>query len=165
MFNVGFYGGSEIRELGPASDMQVFFGCTRLAASYATPDEDYSLLTDRLYRRYLRLNELNPATDLVSKARKVLNTMPADRVDWPKLGWDPLSTRLNISSGSVGDVLVRYLDGARDLISNARGFEKRFHSYKPVITIVTDTPRFYIEKSRPLADYDALEGEPVWLRS
>lgn len=164
MLNVGFYGGSEIRELGPASDMQVFFGCVCLAASYASPDEDYSVLTDRLYRRYLRLSELDFATDLISRVQKILNSIPANKVDWANIGWDSLSTGLNISSGSVGDVLVRYLDGARDLISNARGFEKRFHSYKPVITIITDTPRFYVEKRRPLADYDALEDEPMWLR-
>jgi len=32
------------------------------------------------------------------------------------------------------------------------------------MTIISDLPRFHIDEMRPLAEYDALEGEPIWLR-
>jgi len=164
MPNVGFYGGSEIRDLGPASDMLTFFNCVRVVASRLLPDLDSSLLTDRLYRRYLKLDELDPTTDLIAHLQKVLISLPADCINWNALGWKESSTKLDPTLSNIAEVLARYLDGAVDLIRNAKKFEKRFHIYKPVITIITDTPRFYVESNRPLADYDALEGEPMWLR-
>jgi len=32
------------------------------------------------------------------------------------------------------------------------------------MTIISDLPRFVKDETRPLANYDALEGEPMWLR-
>jgi hypothetical protein len=162
MKNVGFYGGSLICDLGSASDMRTFFGCVGLAASQLP--NGGSLLTDRLYRRYLRLEELDPAATLLEQVRDIMVNIPTDSVDWESLGWDATVTNLTMSAPNLSQTMGRYLDSAQELISEARGFEKRFHIYKPVITIITDTPKFYVEKRRPLAEYDALEGEPMWLR-
>jgi len=101
---------------------------------------------------------------MILKARNILSEIPTATIDWMALGCGQSTTRFEFSSKTVADVVKRYLESALDLISNARGFEKRFHIYKPVITIITDTPRFYVESNRPLADYDALQGEPMWLR-
>jgi len=164
MTNVGFYGGSEVRGLGSASDMKAFFACVDLAIEKMPLDARSVVLTDRLYRRYLRLDELDVAAELLGAVRNVLAGIAASTLDWRLVGWDPSTTRLDPSSGMVADVLSRHLKGAVDLISNARSFEKRFNIYQPVITVITDTPRFYAESLRSLADYDALEGEPMWLR-
>ena len=163
MPNVGFYGGTSFREIGPAADMRIFFNCVRLAATRLSTAKDDGLLTDRLYRRYLRLDELDPATTLVAQIQEIFADTQVNAVDWINLDWNKLS-KLDLSLPNLGEIFDRYLIGAKDLISNARGFEKRFHIYKPVITIITDTPRFYVEKRRPLAEYDALEGDPMWLR-
>ena len=32
------------------------------------------------------------------------------------------------------------------------------------MTAVTDLPRVITDTKRPLAEYDALEGDPIWLR-
>ena len=43
---------------------------------------------------------------------------------------------------------------------------KDFPGYdiQPVKTVITDLDQFVIEKDRPLADYDALQGKPFWQR-
>ena len=162
MKNVGFYGGCLILDLGPAVDMQLFFECVRFCITELPNGTDGGLLTDRLYRRYLRLEELDPAAKLVGQIREILTDTSTDTVNWT--GFKPSQSRLDPSLPHLGALFDRYLNSALDLISNARGFQKKFNIYKPVITIITDTPRFYIERSRPLADYDALEGKPMWLR-
>jgi hypothetical protein len=164
MLNAGFYGGSAVRELGPVSDMRTFFGCVDLAVPHLDDGGDNGLVTDRLYRRYLRLEELAPAINLISDIRAILNGMPTESVNWKSIGWNPIETHLDLSAPAASSVLHRYLKGAREIIENAMSFQKRFQIYKPVMTIISDTPRFIIDKSRPLAQYDELEGEPIWLR-
>lgn len=164
MKNVGFYGGSTFLELGPSPDMKVFFACLELISSHFQANATVNLLTDRLYRRYLRLDELDPATVLIAQARVILSDISAESIDWKAMGWDPSATKLKLLQPTAADVLDRHLDGARSLMEGSASFEKRFRTYKPVITIITDTPQFYIEKRRSLAEYDALDGEPFWLR-
>ncbi len=79
--NVGFYGGTEIRQICPASDMQTFFGCVRLAAARLTAGGDNGLLTDRLYRRYLRRDELAPASSMLMEVREILTEIRPNTVD------------------------------------------------------------------------------------
>lgn len=164
MPNVGFCGGSEVRDLGSASDMKVFFNGVDLACSRLALDADSGLLIDRLYRRYLRLEELAPTATLVGRVREILATIPSKAIEWKTMGWNPDCTRLDPSLPTMADVLGRHLKGVEDLIRNAESFNTRFKTYQPVMTIVSDLPRFVTDETRPLADYDALEGDPIWLR-
>lgn len=164
MANVGFCGGCSVRDLGSASDMKVFFNCIELAAARLPPNIDSKLLTDRLYRRYLRLEELAPAAALIVQVRDILADIPTDSINWKAMGWDPSATRLDLSPAKVSDVFRRHIKGALDLIENAESFNKRFDIYRPAITIASDLPRFVRDENRPLTDYDRLEGDPMWLR-
>ena len=163
MPNVGFCGGSEVRELGPASDMQTFFGCVELAV-HRLPSGDAGLLTDRLYRRYLRLEELEPVKIYLEKIRGVLSNIPAGDIDWASKGWNPIGSKLDLSENTADLVLRRYFKSIHTVIENSLSYERRFNEYQPVMTIISDMPRFVIDETRPLAEYDALVGEPMWLR-
>ena len=163
MTSVGFCGGTSVLELGPASDMQVFFGCVELAVALL-PSGDGGLLTDRLYRRYLRLDQLDAAAKALEQVSDILSAVPTKDIDWASMHWNPASTKLTLSAPTVDQVVDRYLRGAQKRIGGARSFEKRFRVYQPVMTIISDLPRFVIDEKRPLAEYDALEGEPMWLR-
>lgn len=162
MANVGFCGGSAVLELGPISDMKVFFGCVELAV--ARLPQGGGLLTDRLYRRYLRLDQLDAASELLEQVGGIWQMIRTKDINWASIHWNPHSTKLMLSAPTVDQVLERYLKGARKRIDGARSFEKRFGVYQPVMTIISDLPRFLIDERRPLAEYDALEGEPIWLR-
>jgi hypothetical protein len=164
MKNVGFCGGYSILELGPVADMQVFFYAVEIAASRLSVGEDAHLLTDRLYRRYLRLEELDQAADLLQKIQKIMQKIPTKSVDWGDFKWDISYTNLEKSKKSLADLLEKYFNSAYEIISDAKHFEERFKEYTPVMTAVTDLPRVITDTNRPLAEYDALEGEPIWLR-
>lgn len=164
MKNVGFYGGSLIIELGPIADMQAFFYAITIAALQLPTNEDSRLLTDRLYRRYLRVDELGPAIDLLNRIQKIMHEIPTNSVDWSDFKWEKPYSLLGKTKNTLGELLEKYLKSTQKIIKNAQSFQKKFNIYEPVITIITDTPRFYIESARPLAEYDALEGDPMWLR-
>jgi len=120
MPNVGFCGGSEVRDLGSASDMEVFFKGVDLACSRLALDDDSGLLIDRLYRRYLRLEELAPTAALIGSVRDILTTIPADAIEWKAMGWKPDCTRLDLSLPTVADVLGRHLKGVENLIRDLK---------------------------------------------
>jgi hypothetical protein len=164
MKNVGFCGGYSILELGPVADMQVFFYGIGIAASRLPIGEDSRLLTDRLYRRYLRLDELGQATHLLQEIQKIMQQIPTKSVDWGDFKWDKSQTNLEKSKKNLAELLERYFDSAYEIIVDAQHFEKTFKKYTPVMTAVTDLPRVITDTKRPLAEYDALEGDPIWLR-
>lgn len=70
MRKTGFHGDPSIYELGPASDVVLFFARLRDYAEQDHPEQDWSLLTDRLYRRYLRQEELEPALALMAQTHE-----------------------------------------------------------------------------------------------
>jgi len=164
MKSVGFCGGYSILEIGPVADMQVFFYGIQIAALRLPAGEDGRLLTDRLYKRYLRLDELDQAAQLLQKIQNIMLQIPTKKVDWGDFKWDKSHTNLEKSKKNLAELLERYFNSAYEIISDAQHFEKHFKNYRPVMTAVTDLGRVITDTNRPLAEYDALEGDPIWLR-
>ena len=67
MRNVAFYGGGAICELGPVSDVVLFFDCIHAFVAAERDGIDWTLLTDKLYRRYLCDEEFAPAVSLMTQ--------------------------------------------------------------------------------------------------
>jgi len=65
---IGVMGGNSIYELGPLKDIVLFFDCIEYFVVKHHSEQDWSLLTDRLYRRYLRLEELETTRKLMEKS-------------------------------------------------------------------------------------------------
>ena len=49
-------------------------------------------------------------------------------------------------------------------MESAKIFFASWGVYQAVRVVVTDVPDFMVDKKRPLADYDSLEGLPFWAR-
>ncbi|CAQ82995.1 MULTISPECIES: hypothetical protein [Photorhabdus] len=47
---------------------------------------DFSLLTDRLYRRYLKQNELRPAMEFMSIVERLFGKIQSNTADWKMMG-------------------------------------------------------------------------------
>ena len=58
MANIGFCGGNSTFTLGPSTDVVLFFKCISQFAVEKYPEHDWSLLTDRFYKRYIKKNEM-----------------------------------------------------------------------------------------------------------
>lgn len=109
MRKIGFHGGHTIYELGPAPDMMLFFDCLKTYAEQDHPEQDWSLLTDRLYRRYLRREEIDKASTLMEQVRQIFAGLPASAIDWDtsmlgnaeKPGWIRSSRRWRMCSANT----------------------------------------------------------------
>ena len=171
MRRIGFSGGSSICELGPAPDVKLFFACLKAYAEQAHPEEDWSLLTDRLYRRYLRLEDLDKASALMEQARQIFAEKPAaSSVEWDaNMLANQEKSSLNSNQPTLAEVFGKYFEHFAYCVESARINYEAFksdprYSYEPVRTVISDLAGFARDKNKPLAEYDTLEGEPFWLR-
>jgi hypothetical protein len=166
MRKIGFDGGHSIYELGPAPDVSLFFNCLRTYAEQDHPEQDWGLLTDRLYRRYLRQEELQPALDLMAQVHTIFAQKPAaSSVEWDvAMIGNPEKSWLNPDQPTLADVFGKYFERFASACGSAKSFSDAFNIYQPVRLVISDLAGFARDKNKPLAEYDALEGKPFWLR-
>jgi hypothetical protein len=171
MKTIGLAGGSLLSELGSKTDIHLFFDCLNTYVVAKHLEQDWSLLSDRLYKRYLRLNELDAALALMEQVRKKFAALPSNAIDWQDYEETNAATnnRLDTSKGTLADVFERFFENFVRCCESAKNSYEMFKSYagykyEPVRFIVTDIPWFTAENMRPLEEYDALDGEPFWTR-
>lgn len=166
MHTIGLTGGSSLCELGTVADVSMFFECIRIFVLPAYPSHDWTLVTERLYKRYLDLHELDQASMLLCQAKEIFSDIPVAAVEWASR--IAPGSRLNLTRGTLSDVFAKYFESLSHCIEAAKinyeGF-KSFpgYSYEAVRLVISDQPWFINEKMRPLAEYDALEGTPFWM--
>jgi hypothetical protein len=165
MMNVGFFGGPSIAALGPAADVQLFFDCVAAFAVPALPDRDWPLLTDRLYRRYVRREDLESTQALMTETQKRFGTVPSSKVDWTGMAARNAVTRLDPSKPTLADVFAGYFQLFAHCRESAEIYFQTWQQYRPVKIGITDLPDASSEKNRPAGEYDSLEGEPFWKRA
>lgn len=167
MRKIGFDGGHTVYELGPVSDVILFFACLNAFVVTKDLDQDWSLLSDRLYKRYLRQDELEESFVLMEKAKSIFFTLPSSLVEWDEnMQADRDRTWLDSRKDTLGDVFSRYFDLFSKAKNSAVSFFSEFGIYQPLRVLVSDMPALMVEKKRPLNEYDTLELNdlPFWLR-
>lgn len=171
MRTIGLAGGSLLCELGSKTDIHLFFDCLNTYVVSKYLEQDWSLLSDRLYKRYLRLNELDAALALMEQVRKKFAALPSNAIDWQDYEGTKATTnnRLDTTKGTLADVFERFFENFVRCSESAKNSYEMFKSYagykyEPVRFIVTDIPWFTAENMRPLEEYDALDGESFWVR-
>lgn len=168
MRSIGITGGSTLYELGTATDVQLFFDCLDTYIVQKSSAEDWQILTDRFYKKYLALDDLVVATLAMEKVRKIFQELPSNSIDWDELQKHPEETKLNLQASTLADIFSHFFNGFAASVDSAKLNYEAFKSYigyryEPVRIVVADAPWFIAEKNRPLTDYDKLDGKPFWL--
>jgi hypothetical protein len=164
MHNVGFHGGHSIYELGPASDVHVFFKCIEKYAVEPLFDQKDRDLIDRIFRRYLKQTELEPASKLLIRVRECFSKIGSSTVDWAEINLNVSESKLNIAQPNLADIFINYFEMFEKAKNSALSFLSEFKIYQPVKTVISDLAGFTEDDIRPLERYDALSGPPFWLR-
>lgn len=171
MKTIGLAGGGLLSELGSKTDIHLFFDCLNTYVVSKYSEQDWSLLSDRLYKRYLRLNELDAALALMEQVRKKFAALPSNAIDWQDYEETKATTnnRLDTTKDTLADVFEKFFEKFMRCCESAKISYEMFKSYagyeyEPVRFIVTDIPWSTAENMRPLEEYDALDGEPFWTR-
>lgn len=163
--NIAFCTSITINELGPISDVQVFFKCINQYVVKQYPKNNWDLITDRLYKRYIRYEELPTFIEKINEIKTIFANIPTDKVNFKKFGVNFDDTNLNLQGKNLSNTFKKYFDHLEDCIETAELIKKERGSYEPIRIVVSDLPEFYADDDRPLEDYDNLEGEPFWMRT
>ena len=164
MRTVGFEGGNSVYELGSTSDVVLFFECIEASVAQAHTERNWALLTDRLYRRYLRQEELGSATELMSEVNNIFAKLPNSFIEWKHMPNTGNETRLNKDLPTLADIFAKYFENFNKACGSAVSFMDCFKIYQPVRIVISDIPWLALESQRKLDEYEALEGKPFWLR-
>jgi hypothetical protein len=144
--------------------MVAFFNCLRRYCPDVRQDTEAAAIVDRLYRRYLRREELDAAVAVMARAKAVFEQIRSADVDWRSTCHVEANTQLDVSRPALAAVFAEYFIGFSSCVVSAESFFEQFEIYRPVRTTTTDIGRLMSENKRPLELYDTLEGEPFWLR-
>jgi hypothetical protein len=148
MMNIGLTGGSSLCIVGSIDEVESFFARVKAIAPHISVHS--SLITDRLYRRYLRLSELEEATSTLLGIVDALSRTVPDAAQSAFAG-----RFLRCFNSCVESAKLNY-----EAFRDTEGYE-----YEPVRLVIADQPWFTAEKQRSLGEYDANDGAPFWARS
>lgn len=168
MRKIAFYGGNAVGELGPVSDVVLFFDCVEHFAAAERPDLDWAVLTDKLYRRYIDVDSLDQAKARMGDLKTLFAQLPASAVEWNEaMLSDPSKTILDRSRATLADVFAQYFEHFDWCARSSKAFHETWGYQVPIRTIISDMPQMLEDSDRPLAHHDALspDDKPFWLRT
>lgn len=159
--NVGFFGGAYIAELGPVADVQLFFDCTREFVFPFTSGREHQLV-DRLYKRYVRREDLSDTQKVMDKIYEAFNDVSVRKIDLSALYESTAKTRLDPNCHTLRELFFEFFPKFSRCRESAEMFYKNWQEYNALRLVISDMPRFFDEEKRDLEDYDALDGIPFW---
>jgi hypothetical protein len=148
-----------------------FFDCLQTYVASKDEQNDWSLLTDRLYRRYLKLDELELACNLMSKAKDAFEKLPSSSIAWSKdFHQSNPNSKLNPSLTTLYDIFAKYFECFFYCVESAKINNVMFkdapnYKYEPVKIGVMNIPYHIVDMKRSLYDYDNLQGAPFWMET
>ena len=162
---IAFHGGVQTNQLGPVEDVVCFFDLLKTFAAPSLDEGGRILLLDRLYRRYVRFEETHEAVKAMRVVQHQFANIPTKNVDWAALGFGDRYTSLKLDTETLADVTGRYFAYFVECAESALYFSEKaaVPTLRPVRVARSGFAGMMREKSRPLADYDNLQGPPFWL--
>ncbi|GHA79690.1 hypothetical protein GCM10009007_20810 [Formosimonas limnophila] len=165
--DIGFLGMNSIYSLGPPVDVRLFFDCIRFFVVPKYSKEDWGLVTDRLYKRYVRFEDISETKRLFEIIREEFLKISSNEINWTK---DFLNgnivTKLDLKSTTLLNLFARYFwafDKHMEFVDFS--VKSKLDYYTPIKIGRAEITWSIYENGRPLAEYDELEGEPFWNRA
>ena len=170
MHIIGIAGGGTVWSLGTAQEIQLFFDCIETYVVKSFPNENWELITDRLYKRYLRPQELDVAVEKMKMIQKVFATIPNNAVDWTDYAVLDEEYHLNQYAKTLDEIFKKYFEAFYDCVEAAKlSYESYTQNpdfeYERVFFLISEIPWSFVEKERLDEDYDNLQGDPFWKSS
>lgn len=169
MLNVGFIGGLHLFETGPVIDMDLFFQCID-GFTQKHPDVDWTLITDRLYKKYLKEEEIPKAKELMEKIQGIFSEKSPSVVDWNLDEELYEVSELDFKSETLAAMFVRYFEGFNECCEATR-LEREIrgkdigYKYHPIRVVHSSVTRASDHLRIPLEVRDNLKPEdpPFWM--
>ena len=161
---IGFLGGGIMGDLGTDSDMQLFFECISYYVTSKYPDQNWSIITDRLYRRYLKLEELDDAESLMKIVEKEFKQLNREAVDWSNVESGEAQSDLDRSKPTLFEIFFNYFELFYQCIEFALFQYNDSKFYRPIMVGITTIPDYSNYEEIPLSVFDNLKSDdkPIW---
>ncbi len=159
---VGFFGAGYVIALSTREEMQSFFELIKRHVVSEWPQENWSLITDRLYRRYVHLEDSDDARALMRIAAERFATLPFDYEDPALADISRENSLIDWDAGTLHEAYNDYFDAFEDVASGI-DLSDFWDGIQPVRILIADKPIVYSEMDRPLHIYDDMDGPPLWL--
>jgi hypothetical protein len=161
----GFVGGGSIYGISSFSDMIFFFECINYDVLRAYPNENFDVITDRLYKRYLRLEELDEAVLKMKLIEDVFKTVKSDLFDWSEIAKEDTITFLDFKQNTLFEIFKEYFEGFNGCVESTKIFFKSWNKLSPVMISPTNifTRTYY--SNIPLCEFENIKNneKPFWL--
>ncbi len=158
-------GGGRISQLGHANDIQVFFGCIDRYAGDVLDQTGRHLILDRLYKRYLRLEETAPAAAAMITVQRHFAKIPTASIDWAALGLQPETSEFKLGLDTAGAVFDErgYFRRFQGCVNSVLYRHEHGETFFPIMLSRSDFESIRHAETRPREEYDTLDGPPFWL--
>lgn len=161
--NIGWFGGGLICELGPPAEVQSFFSSIQRYAIAQAPNEDWDIITDRLYMRYVPHEHTEMALEIMRQVERIFHQTPFDPTDKALSGLDRKNSQIEWDAETLGEAYAHYFDFYVECSESISHLLACNMHAEPLRIIVTDMPQRGIEEQRPLNVYDAIDPPPLWI--
>jgi hypothetical protein len=158
---VGVMGGNSLCELGTVDDVQFFFDCIGKFVVERN-EAKWTVITDRLYRRYLKPEELPIAGNLLLEIEEKFKTINPKDAGLAKCL--TAESRLDPSAPTLADLFTKFFQQIMKCKRSSELFFETWKKHQEVRIVISDMPRFINDKARKLEEFDKLTGEPFWKR-
>jgi len=170
MYKVGFNGGGTLIEVCDVSVMEAFFLLIRDHATTLS-EAELALVGDRLYRRYVRLEDAEATRLVLASIRQSFSELPVAMLDGRLPDKDRVENPLSNTDGTLAGAFSKHFDAIERCLESAEVNLRHFsgkpefdYKYEPVVVIRSEMPGFMLDKRISLSAYDGLDGPPFWLR-
>jgi hypothetical protein len=160
MQTIGLMGGHALCELGTVEDVQQFFDCIDKCVMRRTGDTRWNVVTDRLYRRYLRPEELPIAAELMKEIKDRFADISPREAGILSRSSD--ESRLDPAATSLAEMFEKFFIHFEHCKESAEIFFQKWKKPQPLRIVRSSTAQFMVDSGRKLDAFDALTGEPFW---
>lgn len=164
---LAFRGKNTVCLLDFPSDMMLFFDCIKFYVENKYKNENWSVITDRFYKRYLREEDIEIAFEKMKKIEEEFKKLPVDAVDWKPYENKKIKTNLEYKYlNSLYEVFEKYFQAFEKIVKHVlyRKGDVDYKYYNPIMVTIFTLPYGIDYEQIPLSEFDALteNDNPKW---
>jgi len=162
---VGVLAAMTLAEIGFVADLSVFFNTVIKLLENGTEGSVFPWVTEKLYRRSLKENELILVKQQLDEIRNEFSKIELSNSDLVGLGLNIEKTAFDINEKNLSMLFKRVFDAYDEAFECSQAYRETFKEYIPVRLGVTDAPYYIDDINRPESEYESLDinSQPFWL--
>lgn len=165
MKKVGVLAAMTLAEIGFVSDLEAFFNSVVKLLENDTAGSVYPWVTEKLYRRSLKENELILVKQQLDEIHDIFSSSKPSNVNLVDMGLVIENTTFDMNAKNLSTLFKRVFEAYAEALECSVVYRQAFNEYIPVRLGITDAPYYINDVNRPESEYESLDNHslPFWL--